>query len=228
MGFGPRWREGSRTHLEKKFWEGRANSHLARRQGRSQRRGKRGEWSVRVLGRWRWRVEHWNSGTRSTEQLGWHRLIGVWCSVHDNLQSDRGGGCTVMVSRVLAPFPGVCGFQIPEFQNAELPYPPEPPFRPQCSRVPSRRPGTNQWQSRFELSGTENLEPLSSHPRCPPTRSLTHPPPPRLPRWLHSSGQWWVVRWSDRFTLRNCKGTSASASPAPCRLGINHLQIRRY
>ena len=199
MGFGPRWREGSRTHLEKKFWEGRANSHLARRQGRSQRRGKRGEWSVRVLGRWRWRVEHWNSGTRSTEQLGWHRLIGVWCSVHDNLQSDRGGlhryglACARSVSRRLripdsripecrATLPSRASVSTPVFP---CPLPPawDQPVAKSFRAVGNREPGTPQLTTR--------------HPRCPlaraPTRATHRLQPPVSRAAQVASGQWPVV-----------------------------------
>ncbi len=182
VGFGPRWREGSRPHSKKilgrpgDFPFGRAPQHSILR---SQRRGKRGEWSVRVLGRWT--GGEWNSGTPSTRAVGmargWHRLIGVLASVR-----NRTGGvaplwsrvCSACVRDVSGSSTSVSRRLRSRFSRIPKSRAGYPPFRPQRSR-----PLPPAWDQPVAKSfravgnrepGTPQLTPaLPAHP-------FTHPP----------------------------------------------------
>ena len=142
-------------------------------------------------------MEHWNSGTRSTEQLGWHRLIGVWCSVHDNLQSDRGG---------VAPlWSRVCSLRFPasadsRFQNSRmqsyltlpsLRFDPSVPVSPPAGLGPTsgKVVSSCREQRTWNPSAHHPAPALPARPRSHPS----HPPPPASSLQGCPGGQWSVA-----------------------------------
>ncbi len=156
---------------------------------RSQRRGKRGEWSVRVLGRWP--GGEWNTRTK---QLGWHRLIGVLDSVHDRTgRLHRYGLASAWNRRDVSGYSTSVSrrLRIPDFQNSRIQG--YPPFRPQRSR-----PLPPAWDqpvaSSFRAVG--NREPGTPQLTTRAAHSPTHPPIASRAAQV-ASGQWSVVRWSD-------------------------------